>query len=258
MSSNRDVPALEVKGVSVRFGGVVALHSVDLDVRRGETHGLIGPNGAGKTTLFDVISGIRRPSSGTVHLNGTRVEDRSATWRARNGLRRTFQRQQVFGALSVADNLRAALEGDQRRGSLLGDLLGITELRTAGSPQSDLVDEMLEKCHLVEVRHELAGSLPIGFARMLELARALISGPSVLLLDEPTSGLGERETELMAEVVRDQVATGSCGILLVEHDVPFVMDLCQRVSVLQLGTRIATGTPDEVREDEAVRSAYLG
>jgi len=249
---------LEVDHVTMRFGGVMALHDVDLDLRHGEIHGLIGPNGAGKTTLFDVISGIRRPTAGTVRLDGVDVGGRSASWRARHGLRRTFQRQQVFGALSVADNLRAALEGDGRRGGVVLDLLGASGVRRAASQDDERVESMLETCHLTAMRDLPASSLPIGAARMVELARALIGEPTVLLLDEPTSGLGERETELMAEVLRTHLARRRCGALLVEHDVAFVMSLCQRISVLHLGERIASGTPDEIRADAAVQTAYLG
>ena len=251
-------PLLEVDHVQVRFGGVMALHDVHLDLRHGEIHGLIGPNGAGKTTLFDVISGIRRPTSGTVRLDGVDVGSRSASWRARHGLRRTFQRQQVFGALSVADNLRAALEGDGRRGGVVLDLLGGAGLRRNASRDDEQVEAMLDTCHLGPVRDVPAGLLPIGAARMVELARALIGEPTVLLLNEPTSGLGERETELMAEVLRAHLERSRCGALLVEHDVAFVMSLCQRISVLHLGERIASGTPDEVRADPAVQAAYLG
>ena len=253
-----DAPALEVAGVTVRFGGVMALHDVDLDLRHGEIHGLIGPNGAGKTTLFDVISGIRRPTSGTVRFSGTDVVGRSASWRARNGLRRTFQRQQVFGALSVADNLRAALEGSGRGSNVVVDLLGLSGLRRRTSQDDERVDEMLEPCQLETLRDLPAGSLPIGAARMVELARALISEPTILLLDEPTSGLGERETALMADVLRSHLERHRCGALLVEHDVPFVMSLCERITVLQLGQSIASGTPEQIRDDVAVRAAYLG
>jgi branched-chain amino acid transport system ATP-binding protein len=248
---------LEVAGVTVRYGGVVALDDVSLDLRAGEVHGVIGPNGAGKTTLFDVISGVRRPTAGTVRLDGEDVSSRSAAWRSRHGLRRTFQRQQVFGALTVADNLRTAVEGDRRRGGVLRDLVGAADWHRDRSVD-ERVDEMLDRCHLAPIRDLPAGSLPIGAARMVELARALIGDPTVLLLDEPTSGLGEAETELMGEAIRDVVAAGRCGVLLVEHDVPFVMGLSSRITVLDLGRTIANGTPEQVRDDPAVIAAYLG
>lgn len=250
-------PVVEVAGATMRYGGVVALDDVSLDLLPGEVHGVIGPNGAGKTTLFDIISGVRRPSAGAVRMSGRDVSDRSAAWRARNGLRRTFQRQQVFGALTVSDNLRTALEGDRRRGGVLLDLLGASPRRNAATVDAR-VDEVLERCHLAPIRDLPAGSLPIGAARMVELARALIADPTVLLLDEPTSGLGEAETELMGEAIRDVVADARCGVLLVEHDVPFVMGLSSRITVLDLGRVIASGTPAEVRDDPAVIAAYLG
>ena len=250
-------PVIEAAGATMRYGGVLALDDVSLDLRAGEVHGVIGPNGAGKTTLFDVLSGVRRPTSGTVRMAGDDVSGRSAAWRSRHGLRRTFQRQQVFGALTVADNLRTAVEGDRRRGGVLLDLVGASGWRGDGDADAR-VEQMLERCHLGPIRDLPAGSLPIGAARMVELARALIGEPTVLLLDEPTSGLGEAETELMGAAIRDVVADGRCGVLLVEHDVPFVMGLSTRITVLDLGRTIATGTPEQVRDDPAVIAAYLG
>jgi branched-chain amino acid transport system ATP-binding protein len=252
------VQALRVEGLEVVFGGVRALGGVDLDVPAGSVHGVIGPNGAGKTTLFDAISGHLRPTSGTVRIEGEDVTNRSATWRARRGLRRTFQRQQVFGALTVAENLLAACEGDGLRGGVAVDLLGLAGRRRSAVTDVDTVGDMLERCHLSDVAGEPAGALPIGSARMVELARALVAGPSVLLLDEPTSGLGQQESELMASVLRDFLGSRPCGVVLVEHDVGFVMELCDRVTVLNLGERIAHGTPAAIQADPAVQAAYLG
>jgi branched-chain amino acid transport system ATP-binding protein len=251
-------PVLAVDGVTVRFGGVVAIDDVSFSVPGGRSVGVIGPNGAGKTTLFDVISGVRRSHEGRVRLDGLDVTRRSAAWRARHGLRRTFQRQQVFGALSVRENLLVAQEGGTMRGGAFVDLVGLAGRRGGARARLERVEHALEACHLEAVADVPAGALPIGIARMVELARALVDRPRVLLLDEPTSGLGEAETALMAGVIDRYVAESGCGVLLVEHDVGFVMDRCEHVVVMNLGAVIAEGPPAVVREHQAVREAYLG
>jgi branched-chain amino acid transport system ATP-binding protein len=250
--------ALETRAVSVRFGGVAALDGVDLAFAPGEMCGLIGPNGAGKTTLFDVLSGVRAPSSGDVVLDGAVVTGRSATWRARHGLRRTFQRQQTFGALSVADNLLVALEWRGGGGGLAGDVARLPARRDHERQRRERVDEVLALCGLDDVRDVPAGRLPIGRARMVELARAVIDPPRVLLLDEPTSGLEDAEAGRLVEVAHDVRDRHGAAIVLVEHDVGLVMRACDRVVVLHLGSVLADGTPAAVRADAAVRAAYLG
>ncbi|MFD8567504.1 ABC transporter ATP-binding protein [Streptomyces sp. NPDC059639] len=231
---------LEVEGVGVRFGGVRALDGVDLRLAAGEVCGLIGPNGAGKTTFFDAVSGIRRPDTGRVLLDGADITRRSPVWRARHGMRRTFQRQQLFGQLTVADNLLVAQEW--RR----------------GGADAGHADGLLAACGLTDVSGAWAGTLPVGRARMVELARAAADRPRVLLLDEPASGMTAGERELLASVVRGLAEDSGCAVLLVEHNVAFVMELCSRVVVLDLGAVLAEGTPEEVRADRRVREAYLG
>lgn len=251
-------PVLEVDDVSVQFGGIVALDRVSVSVDRGEVLGVIGPNGAGKTTLFDVISGIRTPSDGRVRLGRADVTRRSAVWRARHGMRRTFQRQQVFGGLSVEDNLLVAQEWTSRSGGVVFDLLGVSLARRVERERRTRVDEVLDLCGLTAVRHSYAAKLPIGMARLVELGRAIIDPPDVLLLDEPSSGLGDAEQRRLSEALRRIQAQHACAVLLVEHDVAFVMTHCDRISVLHLGRTIADGTPAEIRENPSVRAAYLG
>jgi ABC-type branched-subunit amino acid transport system ATPase component len=249
---------LHLEGITVRFGGIFALADVDLDVATGEVLGLIGPNGAGKTTLFDVISGIRTPNDGRVVLGGSDVTNRSATERARRGLRRTFQRVQAFGWLTVEDNVLAALESRGGGGGFVADLVYFPTRRRLEKERRARVDEVLERCGLTAVRTELAGSLPIGIARMVEFARAIIDPPTLLLLDEPASGLDETEIERLGvqiQAVRDE--TG-CAVLLVEHNAGFVMEQSDRVVVLNLGSVLASGLPDEIQRNPAVREAYLG
>jgi ABC-type branched-subunit amino acid transport system ATPase component len=250
-------PALSANAVTVRFGGVQALSDVTLSVAAGEICGLIGPNGAGKTTLFDVLSGMTAPTSGSIFLGGVEVTGRSATWRSRHGLRRTFQRQQVFGALTVEDNVLTATDWHGGGGGFLADLLALPPRRRRERQRREVVDQVLAECGLTGLRREPAGTLPIGLCRMVELARAVVDAPDVLLLDEPTSGLDDAETTHLGEVIA-RVAARGAAVMLVEHDVGFVMRLCHRVVVLHLGGVIAEGTPEQVQRDAAVSAAYLG
>ncbi|RFU85787.1 ABC transporter ATP-binding protein [Streptomyces triticagri] len=249
---------LRAEGVGVRFGGVRALDGVSLGVGAGEVCGLIGPNGAGKTTLFDVLSGIRRPDAGRIVLDGRDVTHRSPVWRARHGMRRTFQRQQLFGQLTVADNLVVAQEWRGGGGGFAADLLASPTRRAGERARRARAADVLELCGLGEHADAYAGALPVGRARMVELARAVADPPRVLLLDEPASGMTEEERSRLAAVVRRLADEEGCAVLLVEHNVAFVMELCSRVVVLDLGSVLAQGSAAEVRADAQVRDAYLG
>jgi branched-chain amino acid transport system ATP-binding protein len=249
---------LVLGGVTVTFGGIRALSEIDLHIRRGEIVGIIGPNGAGKTTLFDVISGIRAPTSGTVVFDGADLTKRSAANRARRGLRRTFQRVQVFGWLSVEDNLLTALEVEGGGGGFVGDLVGWPFRRRRERLRRGRAGATLERCGLLEVRDELAGSLPIGVARMVELGRAIVATPRLLLLDEPASGLDKQEVARLGREIQALRNQTQCSIVLVEHDAAFVMEHCDRVVVLDRGRVLAEGEPQEVQRNADVRNAYLG
>jgi branched-chain amino acid transport system ATP-binding protein len=250
--------ALDLADISVRFGGIAALDGVSMHVAAGEICGLIGANGAGKTTLFDVISGVRAPNRGRVRLAGVDVTDRSAHRRARAGLRRTFQRVQPFGWLTVEENLLVATEWRSGGGGVVADLVGAPTRRRREVERRERAEAVLERCGLTEVRHHQAAGLPIGTARLVELGRALVDRPSLLLLDEPASGLDHAEAERFAGVVRSLRDEDGTSVLLVEHDVPFVMEHCERIVVLHLGQVLAEGTPDAIRADPAVAEAYLG
>jgi ABC-type branched-subunit amino acid transport system ATPase component len=247
-----------LEGVSVRFGGIRALNDVSFSVWPGEVVGLIGPNGAGKTTLFDAISGVRLPDEGRVFLGGKDVTTANPVARARWGLRRTFQRVQTFGWLTVEDNVLSAVEWEGGGGGILADLVASPTRRSRETRRRARVDEVLEQCGLSSVRDESAGSLPIGLARMVEVARALIAEPKVLMLDEPSSGLDEAEADRLGERIESLRSAGDCAVVLVEHDVGFVMEQCDRIVVLDLGQVLATGTPEEIQQNAAVRAAYLG
>ena len=249
---------LELEEVSVRFGGIRALDGVSLHVSAGEVCGLIGPNGAGKTTLFDVVSGLRGPDVGRVRFEGRDVAGQSPVRLSQARVRRTFQRVQLFGWLSVEENILTALDWHGGGGGLLADLLTLPSRRSREAYRRELVEEVLHTCGLIEHRHTPAAVLPIGLARMVELARAIVDSPRLLLLDEPTSGLDETEIGRLSERLGDLRDGGGCGVLLVEHDIRFVLGNCDRVAVLDLGQVVAEGRPDDIRDDPAVRAAYLG
>ncbi|HRE02518.1 MAG TPA: ABC transporter ATP-binding protein [Ilumatobacteraceae bacterium] len=248
--------ALATRGVSVQFGGVRALDDVTISIGRGEVCGLIGPNGAGKTTLFDVLSGVRSPKLGRIELHGEDVTDKSATWRARNGMRRTFQRQQVFGGLTVEDNVLTALEWEGGGGGFLADMIASPARRRRERNRRAQVRNVLSTFRVDSMRDDAAGTVPIGAARELEVARAIVARPSVLLLDEPTSGLDESERDRLGEIIQAERSRGT-AVVLVEHDVEFVMAQCDRIVVLNLGEVIADDVPAEIRKNPAVLAAYL-
>ncbi|MGW6446435.1 ABC transporter ATP-binding protein [Lentzea sp. NPDC055074] len=227
---------LRVEGVTVRFGEVTAVDDVSLVVDPGVT-GLIGPNGAGKTTLFDVISGLRKPTAGRVVLVGDDITAKGPHQRSRLGVARTFQRLEVFGSLTVWENVVVALESRRR--------------------PVKLADELLERVGIAEFARNQADTVPTGAARLLELARALATDPVLLLLDEPSSGLDRAETDAFGELLRQLSAEGR-SVVLVEHDMDLVMGYCDHVHVLNLGRLLVSGTPDVVRAHEGVREAYLG
>ncbi|WP_033282977.1 ABC transporter ATP-binding protein [Streptomyces sp. NRRL F-525] len=232
--------SLQVSGVTVSFGGNRALDGVALTAEGGRVTGLIGPNGAGKSTLFDVASGLRRPSSGQIHLDGRDVTRARPSARARHGLARTFQRLELFGRLSVRDNLLVAAElGPERRRA------------------DRLVTEILHRLGLTDLADTSPDALPTGVGRLVEVGRALAIRPKVLLLDEPAAGQDAEETERFAELLRALTDDGT-AVVLVEHDMSLVMAVCDEVYVLDLGKIIAVGPPEVIRSDETVLAAYLG
>jgi branched-chain amino acid transport system ATP-binding protein len=237
---------LEIQEISVRFGGLAALSDVTLSVADGAITGLIGPNGAGKTTLFNVVTGMQRPNSGSVRLDGRDVGGLSSFRRARLGLGRTFQRLELFGSLTVAENVGVAASIG-RRGVAKGRSKAIQEIR----------EEILERLGLTSVGNDRADTLPTGTGRLVELARALATKPKVLLLDEPAAGQDVDETERFSGILHNLVRDG-LAILLVEHDMELVMNVCDTIAVLDYGRIICTGTPAQVRADSEVQAAYLG
>jgi ABC-type branched-subunit amino acid transport system ATPase component len=236
---------LDVRQVSVSFGGLQALSEVSIDVQVGHVTGLIGPNGAGKTTLFNVVTGLLGPNSGRVELDGRDITRRKPHQRARLGIGRTFQRLETFGSLTARENVLVAAE--MRRG------WSHDRKRSPGV----IADEILERVGLQAVADARVDRLPTGTARLVELGRALATQPRVLLLDEPSAGLNESETATLGTLLRE-VAGSGLAVLLVEHDMSFVMGTCERIHVLDFGRIISVGTPTEVQGDHTVRAAYLG
>ena len=233
--------ALDVREVTVRFGGNVALDSVTFSAAPGLVTGLIGPNGAGKTTLFNVITGLLPASVGQVLIEGTNVSKTRPSSRARLGMARTFQRLELFSLLSVRENVRGAV--DIRR--------------TGGSDPQGFVDHVIERVGLSDVADARVDSLSTGRARLVELGRALATKPKVLLLDEPASGQDENETDAFGQLLQELAREG-IAVVLVEHDMQLVMQVCDMIHVLDFGRIIAAGTPQEIQHDEAVLAAYLG
>ena len=249
---------LACAGVTVRFGGLMALHNVDLSVPPGTIVGLVGPNGAGKSTLFGVLSGLLRPTHGKVMLEGEEVTYASPQQRAARGLARTFQHPELFGDLSVRDHLVVAHRAKHAKRRIWSDLFTMGSLRPSSRAEQSSLDEIVELAGLGPVQHQPALGLPLGVARLVELGRALAAAPTVLLLDEPSSGLDSAETEQFETTLGAVARERDISVLLVEHDVDLVMRLSSQVYVLDFGVLIAEGPPAAVRADPAVRAAYLG
>jgi branched-chain amino acid transport system ATP-binding protein len=249
---------LVVDNVSVTFGGLRALDTVSLRVPERTIVGLIGPNGAGKTTLFNSVSGLVRPAAGRVMLFGDDVTSASVHERARAGVGRTFQRLELFGSLSVLENLVVGYEAHQQRGGLLSDLLALPATVDTRAEAEKRARAVLEQLEIADYADTRAGDLPVGLARLVELGRALCTDPKLLILDEPSSGLREAESERLAELLRHSRDTDGVSILVVEHNMRFVLGLCEYIYVLDFGRVLAEGPPGKVRADPQVRAAYLG
>jgi branched-chain amino acid transport system ATP-binding protein len=240
------LPLLQAEDINVTFGGHHALVDVSVDAEGGHVTGLIGPNGAGKTTCFNVLSGLQPPDSGRVRFDGEDISGVPAFKRGRLGMARTFQRLEVFGSLTVFENVLVAAEIHRRW----------SKDKDARDPNED-ADEIVDLVGLRKVADQRVDSIPTGLARLTELARGLAIKPRLVLLDEPSSGLDDEESDAFGELLISLAKRG-LAVLLVEHDIDLVMQVCDRIHVLEFGRIIATGTAKEVRNNKRVQTAYLG
>lgn len=249
---------MRASGVGVRFGGIVALTDVNLDIPAQSIIGLVGPNGAGKTTLFNVLSGLQEPNSGRVYLREEDVTHRTPQYRAHRGLARTFQQPELFTGLTVREHIVLGYRVRNQPRRVWRDLFTLGALVPPTKAETERVDTLLELLSLTSVAYQNTQALPLGTSRLVEVARALATDPAMLLLDEPMSGLNSNEAESLGELIRRTRKEEGVSILLVEHDVPMVLTLSDRITVLDFGVVIAEGTPAEIRSNPAVQAAYLG
>ncbi len=247
---------LKIEDVTQKFGGLTALSHIRIDIHPGEILGVIGPNGAGKTTLFNLITGIYRPSEGRILLNGKDITGKKPYQIAELGISRTFQNIRLFRKMTVQDNVMAGLH-IRTKSNLIDAVFKTGRRKREEKEGEEKAVQILRFMGLDSLRFHLAESLPYGAQRKLEIARALATGPQLLLLDEPAAGMNEQETAELMRIIR-KLRDDGYTILLIEHDMKFVMNICHRIYVLDYGVQIAEGVPEEIKTNERVIEAYLG
>lgn len=248
---------LKVNNASMIFGGLRAVSNLTMQIDEGELIGLIGPNGAGKTTAFNMLTGVYEPSEGVITFDGQKINGKKPYQVTQMGIARTFQNIRLFSELSVLDNVKIAFNSQVRYG-----LLEAVGRFGRYFKEEETIEEkalaLLKIFHLEKFRDEMARNLPYGEQRRLEIARALATAPRLLLLDEPAAGMNPQETRELMEMIRWIKKEFDLSILLIEHDMQLVMNVCQRIYVLEYGICIANGTPDEIKHNKRVIKAYLG
>jgi branched-chain amino acid transport system ATP-binding protein len=249
---------LSAQDVTLEFKGVRALEGVSFAVRPGELFSIIGPNGAGKTSLLNCVSGRYQPTRGSVDFDGQRISGRSPAIRAHLGIARTFQNLALFAHMSVIDNVKVGRHHLMKKGVLAGGLYWIGGARTEEHEHHAAVEEVIDFLEIQHIRNRQAGTLPYGLRKRVELARAVAARPRLLLLDEPMAGMNLEEKEDMARYIHDLSREWAMTIVMIEHDMGVVMDMSDRIMVLNFGEKIAEGAPGEVAENPQVRAAYLG
>lgn len=255
--TEKKIPVLKTRNLGIRFGGLKAVDSFNMEIGESELVGLIGPNGAGKTTVFNLITGVYKPTEGSFYLNGRCMNGKKTHQIVEAGIARTFQNIRLFQKMSVIDNVKAAM------GTKLSYGLAHAVFRTPAywkqeGALTNRAKELLEIVHLSGKEDCEAGNLPYGQQRRLEIARALATDMKLLLLDEPAAGMNPTETEELLEIINYIRNEFRISVLLIEHDMSLVMKICERIQVLDFGTTICSGTPEEIANDQKVIEAYLG
>lgn len=248
---------LECKNLGIQFGGLKAVDSFNLNIEKGMLYGLIGPNGAGKTTVFNLLTGVYKPTTGTIRLDGKLINGKTPTQINNMGIARTFQNIRLFSNMSVLDNVKVALH-EKVKYPLLTSMTHMFGFNKKEREMDELATDILKVFSLDDKSDTLSGNLPYGEQRKLEIARALATSPSLLLLDEPAAGMNPNETEELMETIRQIRDRYNLTILLIEHDMKLVAGICEKLSVLNFGTELANGTPSEVLNNPEVITAYLG
>ncbi|NMC32719.1 MAG: ABC transporter ATP-binding protein [Veillonellaceae bacterium] len=247
---------LSCKGLTIRFGGLAAIDNLDFAIDAGEIRGLIGPNGSGKTTLFNLISGIYKPTAGSIVFEGKSIAGRRTDEVTRAGIARTFQNIRLFGDMTVWENLLVGRHCRLKQ-TVLDDLFATPAKRREEAVACEKLENLLQLFHMEHLREELAKNLPYGLQRELEIMRAMASEPRLLLLDEPAAGMNPRETAQLTEQIQ-RLREQGFTVLVVEHDMRLVMNICDRITVLNYGKKIAEGVPREIQTHPEVIQAYLG